>query len=576
MDTFYEMATFKSTIEEIKRHDARQILLQFGFTYEMLDTKGMPCPSPRCNGAGDDRFYARDASQGKFGCRHCCPKETGDVVGAVAWLNGISQGKAAEQIAEHLRLEKPKPKPSVEYRYVDEEGTHLYTFHKRPIDNPPWKKTFFRAANGDYSIKGLRRVLYNLPEVLEADFVFVVEGEACVEALRAVGLVATCNPCGAGSWKPEYAEVLKGKRVVVIPDNDEEGRKHADQVLATLPGATKLVLPGADKSDVEDWLKAGGTKDKLLQLVDAAKPKASLKRASAFVASYMDKLRSNSLPQLYPQKDALSGFEWGPGMVTLLAGKPGGGKTALATQAMLDAIELDPSLHVIVANAEMDFETIVRRQLSRKLSKLDSHLLRFGRYRDGQKISEFDLARVQTAADDLMLQFDNRVTVLEECNLTNLTLLKDEKPSALLVDYLQLFANGDKDARSGVNEVIKELLALKLRGWGILALSSIKRNSKGIYDDKDLSISSFKESGDCEFTADSAYVLGILDEKPIEEKPWIQDVILMHVKNRHGFAISHKLRFNKARQHFDEIPTEHVEQFADDFADNPFAATGGF
>lgn len=305
--------------------------------------------------------------------------------------------------------------------------------------------------------------------------------------------------------------------------------------------------------------------------------KAPLRRASSYVPAYLEKLRNGAMPQLYPQYSSLSGFEWGPGMVTLLAGKPGGGKTALAMQATLDALELDPTLQVVVANAEMHFEQIVRRRLA-KMTRLDSYLLRFGKDRDGNPITDAEMEKITESSSDLMLQLE-RVTVLEECNVVTLAALKDEPPAALIVDYLQLFAPGDKDARSGVNEVVKTLLALKLLGWGILALSSIKRNAKGIYDDKDLSISSFKESGDCEFTADSAYVLGMLDDEPVEGKPWLKDLILMHVKNRHGFMNSHKLRFNKARLEFGEIPSLQSEsQFANDFAqfsDNPYATTGG-
>src|SRR5437764_964924 len=80
--------------------------------------------------------------------------------------------------------------------------------------------------------------------------------------LRALGLVASTNPQGAGKWRPEYVEFLSGKRVVVLTDNDEAGRKHAGKVAASLRGKAASVkmleLPGLpEKGDASDWLDAG-------------------------------------------------------------------------------------------------------------------------------------------------------------------------------------------------------------------------------------------------------------------------------------------------------------------------------
>ncbi len=86
----------------------------------------------------------------------------------------------------------------------------------------------------EYNIKGISRVLYRLPKVLAAEQVLVVEGETDVESLEHLGFVATCNPGGAcnhaGRWLKNYTESLAGKRVVILPDNDTPGQKHAEIV----------------------------------------------------------------------------------------------------------------------------------------------------------------------------------------------------------------------------------------------------------------------------------------------------------------------------------------------------------
>ncbi len=105
--------------------------------------------------------------------------------------------------------------------------------------------------------------------------IFIVEGEKDVHSLTSFGQCATCNPGGAGKWQDCYNESLDGADVVVLPDNDEPGRLHAESIAKSLLGHARTVrvleLPGlAKKGDVTDWIDAGGTADELLRLVEAA------------------------------------------------------------------------------------------------------------------------------------------------------------------------------------------------------------------------------------------------------------------------------------------------------------------
>ena len=110
------------------------------------------------------------------------------------------------------------------------------------------------------------RVLYQLPEIVNAPKEttrWIAEGEKDVETLREHELFATTNACGAGKWKGDYNEALRGRPVVILPDNDEPGRKHARQVATALSGIAASVkileLPGLpEKGDVSDWFAAGG------------------------------------------------------------------------------------------------------------------------------------------------------------------------------------------------------------------------------------------------------------------------------------------------------------------------------
>ncbi len=160
-----------------------------------------------------------------------------------------------------------------EYPYHDEQGTHLST----KVRYAP-KGFSQRRADGQWSMKGVRRVVYQLPQLRGHDEVFVVEGERDVDNLWKLGLPATCNGEGAGKWTTEHATQLVTmgvKSVSVIPDNDTAGRLHAQDVARSCTAAgieaRILALPGLpEKGDVSDWLAAGGTKAELTQMATAA------------------------------------------------------------------------------------------------------------------------------------------------------------------------------------------------------------------------------------------------------------------------------------------------------------------
>src|SRR5262249_40877360 len=119
--------------------------------------------------------------------------------------------------------------------------------------------------------------------------------------LRQAGVVATTNAGGAGKWRPDYGDHLRGRHVVLLPHNDKAGRDHAHAVAKALAGVAASVLtlelPGLpERGDVSDGLAAGGTKVKLLELVDAARV-AAIEKPVEHVGS---KKRFRPLPPYQP------------------------------------------------------------------------------------------------------------------------------------------------------------------------------------------------------------------------------------------------------------------------------------
>lgn len=167
-----------------------------------------------------------------------------------------------------------------DYDYLDRDGAAVQMrvcrrepkgfFQCRPDPNRPGK--FINSVNAEH------RILYNAPNVVNATgAVLVVEGEKDVDNLTALGVVATCNPGGAGKWQDNFSEMLRDKDVILVPDNDEAGRNHADLVSGKLQGIAKRVrilhLPNLPaKGDISDWLDVEGNNRAALNALLKAAP----------------------------------------------------------------------------------------------------------------------------------------------------------------------------------------------------------------------------------------------------------------------------------------------------------------
>lgn len=151
------------------------------------------------------------------------------------------------------------------YQYTDEAGAPLYEVVRF---EPKDFRTRYQDAYGNWVWKKHpRQVLYHLPEVLEAAIVFVVEGERDVETLRSHGFVATTNAGGANArWLPDYTEALRGREVILIPDNDKPGWQRAAMIgRALLHNVAKLaVLELEDSKDISEWFGRGHSEVELI------------------------------------------------------------------------------------------------------------------------------------------------------------------------------------------------------------------------------------------------------------------------------------------------------------------------
>lgn len=204
---------------------------------------------------------------------------------------------SSEDLARKLGIEVPEKKPVSDWQEVghwdfhDENGNLLFRHVKYLVGG---KKQFqFHRPDGKggwiRNREGIKPVLYRLPSLKaasNAEALWVCEGEKDADSLISRGLTATSTPDGAQQrgkdgrpakqrWYADYNRWFAGRDVVLLPDNDQQGRDFMDYVAAQLlpvARSVKLVpLEGlAEHGDVTDWLIAGGSVDELIDLAEKA------------------------------------------------------------------------------------------------------------------------------------------------------------------------------------------------------------------------------------------------------------------------------------------------------------------
>ena len=297
-------------------------------------------PCPIC-GQGDDRFVYKTNS-GRCWTRACgCIPENKpwDKIDFNAWrektdIKGL--------IEKYLPAEK-----QITYDYCDLAGNLI---HQTIRSNGKGFKQRRPDGNGGWiwRVKDINQVLYNLKAVSESNEILVVEGEKDTDNLVKLGYVTTTCAGGSKSWRPEYCESLRGKAVILIPDNDQPGRDHMAQVARSLDGiatSIKIIeLPGLlKKQDVSDFIKKFEDEDEaaesLAMLIESAEPykiKSQPKFADAI-------LTTQDFKKLDLPKRANFLSPWlKENSISLISGWRGVGKTFFAL-GLLDAITSNSS-----------------------------------------------------------------------------------------------------------------------------------------------------------------------------------------------------------------------------------------
>lgn len=270
--------------------------------------------------------------------------------------------------------------------------------------------------------------------------------------------------------------------------------------------------------------------------------------ATAF-DDWRDSVLTGKPPTVYrvAESGPLARIEIGPGLITLIGGAPGAGKTGFVMQCVLDALRLSPDLRAVVCNIEMPPTVLLDRQLAR-LSGVGLDVIRY------RKFEAIHAERIDAGLATLEELADRLAFVRTPFDLANVAATADEfAPLAdsgllLVLDYIQRIQPPGiaNDKRGSVDSTMNYIRQFADAGATVVVVSSVGRqkNSKGgsTYAGDSLNLASFKESGELEFGADDAFILAPGKNAGIVE--------LKHLKARHTEQKDITLRFNGRLQTF--------------------------
>ena len=465
----------------------------------------------------------------------------GSVVELIAKFDGRSESDVYKELAAECATTPAKPagKPEIVkvYPYRDAAGRDVYEV-VRLI--PKSFRQRHRGPDGKWvwNMDGVTRVLYRLPEIQNAEEVWLTEGEKDADTLVELGFHATCNVGGAGKWLDAYTQTLAGKHVVLCGDNDKPGREHIDKVLESIAGKVqstrRITLPEGFK-DASDYRVSFRTAEEAKKAFTALRDACQmlhrgidipLRTMAEMEREYQDFIRLSAqisldlglwLPKLRESVRPLT-----PGDLVFILAATGVGKTAILQNIAMASVrqKIPTLLFELELGPESLFERFVGQAANLRGDQVDEF------YRKGGTMGTTGL---DGAFPNLLISTESRVdlaTLEKWCRIAELKL--GEPPRVILIDYIQLMTGTGSsryekfsDLAEGLRRMAKTLKAT------VVVTSQVRRNHES--DDPSVSLSDGKESGSIENS--SSLVLGAW--RTAEDR---QTMIVRVLKNSKGVS----------------------------------------
>ena len=217
MDSIYDIA--EGRWEEI-------LMSLGGLSSKQLTNEHQPCP---CCGGKDRYRFDNSKNQGTWFCNKCGGKSGtgggGNGLSLLMRLRNWDFKEAVSQIERHLGVAKQIPKPPL--KGAENFWMYSETFIVARFPNKKIRPLSFNGTKWEYKAPPAPRPLLNLKQLLadKKKTVLIVEGEKACDAAQKLFPMSTATTWASGckainktDWTP-----LKGRKIVLFPDNDQVG-----------------------------------------------------------------------------------------------------------------------------------------------------------------------------------------------------------------------------------------------------------------------------------------------------------------------------------------------------------------
>jgi RecA-family ATPase/5S rRNA maturation endonuclease (ribonuclease M5) len=446
-------------------------------------------------------FDNEDKSGG--GLKALIERETGQ--DGIEWLienKHINDTRGQGKVSDFSDV-SDKPKGS-EYLYTNEDGEPLYKVIRKYTQQG--ERRFYQNGfvNGQFvkSMDGVKPVPYKLTELTTRrnEPVYIVEGEKDAERLLSGGLLATTNSGGANNWKPDLNRHFENRDVIIIPDNDETGRKHVIKICENLAEIAKTIkvvhlnkqwrkIP--EKGDVSDFLNAGYVIQDLAR-ISRETPLYGFPDAREWLSDAL--ITDDMLNTTPPAREHLI-YGLLPAGVVGIIGAPGGtGKSMCALQMSISMAcgaeffghEIERPCKVLYLSAEDDKEECWRRLNSfvtsnsidgwqGKEEPIDTELLKRNLFIKSLVGESFLLTQAEgTGVAMPTSEADNLADLVAQ--IDNIKLI--------VVDTYSRFNGGKENSNEDAAQFIKACERLsKKTGATVLIIAHTRKGGRGDVDD---------------------------------------------------------------------------------------------
>lgn len=454
------------------------------------------------------RSFSINLETGLWNCKSAACGKQGNAE-QFAQEMGIPFSEEKTYTKTNMNLKIKDPKIAHSWDYNDEEGNLLYQVVRlAPAETKEFRYRRKEGGKWVYNLQNCRRVPYNLPKVMDAELVYLVEGEKDADTLISRGFTATCVPFGSSGWREEYKKYFQGRRVILIPDCDEAGKKFSEKVCEDID-ATVINLKSEKKGyDISDWFEDGHTLEEFKQLrfkddIFNRSMESLDKDMVSHISDIWDV--SHPMPTGVTGIPGLDRLTWGfqPQTTYVLAARTSIGKSAFACTIATEAAK--KGFKVLYFAIESSAKKIHQRIMS-QLSGVPMEKISRG------PLDEQDLKNLQKAREqNLHIHINDRNEVSSSDIRKYVECRKNvEGVDLVIIDHLQEVAERGKRfnsrhmelsfAYNGIRDCAESF------NLPIIILSQLRRPST-VDEDKPPTMYELKESGDIEQKADTIMLL---------------------------------------------------------------------